>query len=518
LYEQQKRLDAATGKPSLRGRKLAARLNRLRTIAGSASSIDPENPKGEKMVNYTLGKGGWIARLTGLIPRELERTAERREAYARILCRSVLEDATMHGWIPFTLPDDIQKPLDAALTAGFAAAKAGDFPGAINEFQKAHVVARYSPEALYNLGLAESKIPGHEFPSAAWFGAYLTIEPDGDRAPAVLETIRGLKTGAMTRLLKVASPVLDDVADISLREAYLADLTGLWARVGDEVAANRTAARIKEPYQSNKAVQKIAEAQAARRDFAGAFRTVKRINAPDSRSAALLDISRDQATAGDLDGALKTAQSIEDPFYRCTALRDLALEQIKAGFREAALLNLRAGLDAAELVPEANLKDVAKGGIATVQARAVDFESAKATLAGLRDPFQQSLTNLYIGEWQAKARDFAASNSSLAEGLRIKGTVTEDSSRKILEGAYNEIKARIDRNEAGNCDATARPYAGPDGWMVLREELSKEPLFNDQAAFMKSLPTKSPQDIFEALAVAANRMLDVSNGIDARLK
>src|SRR5712671_600557 len=57
LYEKQMKIDDAAGEPSARGRKLLARLNRLRTVAGSASTIDPENPTGPKVVNFVWGRG-----------------------------------------------------------------------------------------------------------------------------------------------------------------------------------------------------------------------------------------------------------------------------------------------------------------------------------------------------------------------------------------------------------------------------------------------------------------------------
>src|SRR5205823_2239393 len=91
LYEQQKKLDDAAGKSSVRGRKLLARLNRLRIVAGSASSIDPENPTGPKVVNLVWGRGGWMDRFHNALPLEDAPSEESRRGLINVLCRFVLE-------------------------------------------------------------------------------------------------------------------------------------------------------------------------------------------------------------------------------------------------------------------------------------------------------------------------------------------------------------------------------------------------------------------------------------------
>ena len=66
-----------------------------------------------------------------------------------------------------TLPPAAQKALDA----GIASAKAGDLQTAIKLLDDARKSAPYSPAIYFNLGLAESKIPGRELRAICSFEA-----------------------------------------------------------------------------------------------------------------------------------------------------------------------------------------------------------------------------------------------------------------------------------------------------------------------------------------------------------
>jgi len=83
------------------------------------------------------------------------------------------------------LPPDAQE----AMKNGIIAAKQQDYLLAARYFQDARKIAPDSPEIFFNLGLAESKIPGRELRAIAWFGAYLASTTNAPNAAAVKDQI-----------------------------------------------------------------------------------------------------------------------------------------------------------------------------------------------------------------------------------------------------------------------------------------------------------------------------------------
>ena len=57
-----------------------------------------------------------------------------------------------------------------AINNGIIATKVPDYLLAIKYFEEARKAAPQSPEVFFNLGLAESKIPGRELRAICWFG------------------------------------------------------------------------------------------------------------------------------------------------------------------------------------------------------------------------------------------------------------------------------------------------------------------------------------------------------------
>src|ERR1700680_2759880 len=104
-----------------------------------------------------------------------------------------------------TAPATLAPEAQAAVDKGVWAAKQQDFLLAIRCFQDARKVAPQAPEVFYDLGLAESKIPGRELRAIAWFGAYLATTPNAPNAVAVKEQIDILDVKSQSnidRLLK----------------------------------------------------------------------------------------------------------------------------------------------------------------------------------------------------------------------------------------------------------------------------------------------------------------------------
>ena len=80
--------------------------------------------------------------------------------------------------------------LQEAINNGIIATKVPDYLLAVRYFEEARKVAPQSPEIFFNLGLAESKIPGRELRAICWFGAYLTAAPDAPNTAAVKEQMK----------------------------------------------------------------------------------------------------------------------------------------------------------------------------------------------------------------------------------------------------------------------------------------------------------------------------------------
>lgn len=75
--------------------------------------------------------------------------------------------AVAAGTLHAELPPEAQTAMDK----GVIAAKQQDYMLAIRYFQDARKTAPDAPEVFYNLGLAESKMPGRELRAMAWFSA-----------------------------------------------------------------------------------------------------------------------------------------------------------------------------------------------------------------------------------------------------------------------------------------------------------------------------------------------------------
>jgi tetratricopeptide (TPR) repeat protein len=89
---------------------------------------------------------------------------------------------------PAPLPPEAQQAYDK----GLLAAQQQDFLLAIRYFEEARKAVPNNANILFNLGLAESKVPGRELRAIAWFGAYLALQPNAPHAAAVKKQINAL--------------------------------------------------------------------------------------------------------------------------------------------------------------------------------------------------------------------------------------------------------------------------------------------------------------------------------------
>jgi len=200
------------------------------------------------------------------------------------------------GFLPAqTVPPPLPPAAQEALNKGVIAAKLPDYLLAIRYFEEARQLAPSAPEVFYNLGLAESKIPGRELRAMAWFGAYLTAYPHAPNAAAVKEPIAVLEVRSQSNLSRLIQTVQDAAGQIPQdhemptmgrdKEHILYQVSNLWARSGDIARAQKIAELIVESTNwRDYAYEAIASAQFEAGDIAGASQTAGRIHDNDKRN------------------------------------------------------------------------------------------------------------------------------------------------------------------------------------------------------------------------------------------
>lgn len=192
------------------------------------------------------------------------------------------------------LPPEAQTSMDK----GVMAAKQQDYPLALRYFHEARKAAPEAPEVFFNLGLAESKIPGRELRAIAWFGAYLTANPTGANAAAVRKQMDVLtvKSQATIRsfldvLERAALQVPPDPGFPTMgrdRGYIIGQATVHWAAVDDIPRAQKLMARNSPSFLMREQVlTALALALVRSGDLAGARRTAAQIENESDRKHSL---------------------------------------------------------------------------------------------------------------------------------------------------------------------------------------------------------------------------------------
>ncbi len=229
-----------------------------------------------------------------------------------------------------------------AINKGIIAAKSGDYLLSVRYFQAARKIAPDAPEIYYDLGLAESKLPGRQLRAIAWFGAYLAANPTAANAAAVKDQVNLLEVKSQSNILQLIATAQKTADLMQFRNPWLKILaqsliSADQAAAGDIASAKKSivielkaADLISNSSKIGKAfaLSAIAEAQAdiaavqtkagdiadASKTFAEALRTADLI-AEDSvmhdRSYTQARIARKQVMAGDVVGARNTAGIIQ---------------------------------------------------------------------------------------------------------------------------------------------------------------------------------------------------------------
>jgi hypothetical protein len=172
-------------------------------------------------------------------------------------------------------PATLSAKAQAALKKGLEAAKEQNWESAIKSFLEARKLSPNTPEIYYDLGLAESKIPGRELRAIGWFTAYLVANPDAPNKTAINDRIIELYKVARNNAYRLIELVQDAALRASpvFRDGDLMDVEQTWT------------------YAHN---------------FSASFRTIDLIQDPTIKSGALIHVVYQQARAGDIAGAKKT--------------------------------------------------------------------------------------------------------------------------------------------------------------------------------------------------------------------
>jgi tetratricopeptide (TPR) repeat protein len=309
-----------------------------------------------------------------------------------------------------------------SMEKGLAAARSEDFKSAVRHFEEARKAAPYAPEPLFNLGLAESKIPGRELVALTWFKAFLAADPDNIQARKVRELCGQLNAAAQEAIGKLIDLELKVLG--RLRESGWRDSAFLWMvtyrlRLGDLAAARRIADSAGS--MKGMAYYRIAQYLSTNGDFEGAMKTADL--APD-KGYLYLDIAVDRAGRGDVAGALKATElarrSGRNDFG--AVMDAMAVRgDVEGVMKTAEAVGIK---DTAFHIVKAQVKngDV-KGAIQTAQRGGLSASSkAYGYIAGAQarsgDIRGAAQTAERVDEYERPAREFAYRNIALAQALK----------------------------------------------------------------------------------------------------
>jgi len=373
---------------------------------------------------------------------------------------------------PAPLPPDAAE----AIKKGILAAKQQDYLLAIRFFQEARKPQdRYqyqpdAPEIYFNLGLAESKIPGRELRAIAWFGAYLAANPNASNAGAVKDLMNALNVKCQSNILHLIQTAQDAAIKIPIGEGNaawpgpdperhndaLGGVAALWAEFGDFENANRAigmrignGANTEEPFVRIRTDLAVDKADVG--DIAGAQRDAKLLPA-DSSDRVYGSIAATQAETGDISGALSTVDSIQRTSDKNWVLGQIAHFQAKAGDTPSALKTI-------ELNPHLDGKSSTLKDIAIYQVTNGDIGGALQT-ASLID-FSENKDDAYssIAQAQIQAGDIADALNSvrLMKSVRLKSNrLVEITESEIKAGDIGAAQKTVDLIEVSQSDSKIR--------------------------------------------------------------
>jgi tetratricopeptide (TPR) repeat protein len=400
---------------------------------------------------------------------------------------------------PAPLPPEAQ----AAVDKGVVAAKQQDYLLAVRYFQDARKLAPKAPEVFYDLGLAESKMPGRELRAICWFGAYLVANPDASNAAAVKNQIEVLDVKSQSNLSRLIKTVQDTAEKMSGndRAGARGRVAALWVEAGDT---------------------------------ASAFKVVDRIQSEDGRvdSHYVLEmVSEAQAKVDDILGARRTANSIQDLLSRIRSLTTIAGTQARAGDMAGAQETFSSAMKNADtLQPEQVDKSSVLCDVARAQAWAGDMVNAKTT-------FASALKNVSVshGNFDTMAEIYKIAYTQAAvyyvsDAQKTADLLRDDADNKWKTGAQEAITRAQETIKLGlgihhvHDEPLVAPVTDHDWLHQLDEDtasmdcaLNTDP-FLDLASYLTAQHSDDPGKLFNVLKETAEKIIKAQNVIDKMLK
>jgi tetratricopeptide (TPR) repeat protein len=375
-----------------------------------------------------------------------------------------------------------------ALKKGIIAAQQQDYLQAIRFFQDARKIAPDASEIYFDLGLAESKIPGRELRAICWFEAYLAANPNAPNAAAVRVQIHTLdvnNTSNFSRLVKAMQDATNQLVNRGTEyDLNLGLVAVFWEEAGDMTAALKTADSIRNADYKNQALASIAITSAGAGDIPGAQEVADLIEPPHSKDGAIHSIAVAQARVGDITAALKTANLIQDATEKQQALTSIVESQAKAGDFDGAERN-------ANLILEPDGKADALKCLAQAQAEIGDFKAALGTADLISDPADKSEALSSIAAAQKQEGRIKDADATFALALRTAHSIRNQDTKAWEQRGIADAQEQAAKNPASewlemlddsnpnwvsDCALNTSPFLDVAGFLLKAIAPNEDPL------------------------------------------
>jgi hypothetical protein len=372
-------------------------------------------------------------------------------------------------------PPDAQDPLQL----GIAATGQKEWLLAARYFQDARRASPNRPDIFFNLGMAESQIPGRELRAICWFGAYLSALPDAPNSEEVKKNILELTVRNQASLANVIQMAHDAARKQANPGRALLDVVSLWVMAGDL-------------------------------DRAFAIATCDAVKEAGCKESALWHIASGQVGHGDISDAQRIADRIQGAESKCSLQAFIAEAQFEAGDVAAASRSFAAALKTAGTIGNLHGKGSALGAIARTQARTGDVSGALRTAATIEDVTQRNFALADVAAAEAKAGDLTGASKT---------------ANAIQDAEHKARVMSIIEHAALESIASLQPGFSASSWIERLDDGSRGSIcplnssaFLDLDGCLKSLPVDDTPNYFRKLHYVALELITAQRRIDTMLK
>jgi tetratricopeptide (TPR) repeat protein len=276
------------------------------------------------------------------------------------------------------LPPAAQEAFDKGVTA----AKLPDFPLAIRYFEEARKIAPEAPVIYFNLGLAESKIPGRELRAICWFAAYLATSPGAPNKAAILDQIKLLEVKNQSHFQRISEAMERgaNIADKNEKD-FWCDITRFWIETDELTEAVRAVEKTSACYAKNELVQALIK----KGDLTQAEKvaaTITGLSAESLKAQVIIASADDRIRAGETKSAQEILQNVlnfkEQINYWDYIRMSAKVAQLQAKIGDAA--GVKATIEALKQISQKYSDVKFLVNVADLQANAGDINGARETL------------------------------------------------------------------------------------------------------------------------------------------